>query len=151
MHIPVNHHLRPVYRAIALLVGAYFVVYGIIGFARTSGQDFFTRDDAEWVLGLRTNAAFAILSIVVGAVLVLANLVGRNVDSTVNMGMSILLGVVGTALLTVMQTDLNVFAFSMVNVIVVYSAAIILGTAGLYGKVGTAEHATTEDALRHGR
>jgi hypothetical protein len=49
----------------------------------------------------------------------------------------------------VMQTDANVFAFSMVNVIMVYVAAIALGTAGLYDKTGTAESAEEEEALRH--
>ena len=149
MHIPVNHHLRPLYRALALLVGAYLVVYGIIGFAQTSDREFFTQDDAEWVLGLRTNPAGAVLAIVIGAVIVLANVIGRNIDYATNLGASIVLAVVGTALLTIMQTDLNVLAYSVVNVIVIYSASIILSLAGLYGKVGSAEHASAEELVRH--
>ena len=83
-HIPVNHPLRPLYRVLAALVGAYVLVFGIIGLVRTWGDDLFARDSV-WVLGLRTNLAFALLSVIFGAVILLADVVGGNVDHLVNL------------------------------------------------------------------
>jgi hypothetical protein len=41
-------------------------------------------------------------------------------------------------LLAVMQTDVNVFNASMVNVIVLILLGLVVLTAGLYGRVGSA-------------
>lgn len=150
MHTPINHHLRPMYRTLSALSGAYLLGYGIVGLVQTRGVPAFSRDQAEWVLGLRTNPAFATFCIVLGAALVLGQLVGRNVGHYVNLGTSVVLMVVGTAGMAFMQTDANVLALSMVNVIVLYSLAIVLGTAGLYDKTGTSESAADEEALRRG-
>ena len=46
--------------------GLYMLVFGVVGFVQTSADDFFTQDKAEWVLGLRTNPAFSLLSLVAG-------------------------------------------------------------------------------------
>jgi Na+/melibiose symporter-like transporter len=148
-HIPINHHLRPLYRALAVLVGAYLLVYGIAGFVRTSGRPFFTQDETEWVLGLRTNPAFALICAVAGAVILLSQMIGRNLGHFVNLTLSVVFAVIGTLAMLVLQTDANVLAMSMVNVIVVYLAAIALGTAGLYDKTGTPESAEAEEAFRH--
>jgi hypothetical protein len=150
-HFPVNHHLRPLYRTLAGLAGVYMLVFGIVGFAETSGLPLFTIDEARWALGLRTNPAFAILSIAAGAVVVVANVVGRNVAHHINQLAGIVLVVVGMAMLTLLQTDANIFAFSMVNVVVTFILALVIGTASLYDRVGTAEAARAEEVFRHGR
>jgi hypothetical protein len=149
-HFPVNHHLRPLYRALAGLVGVYMLVFGIVGFSETHGLPLFTQDQARWALGLRTNAAFALLSIVAGAVVIVANMIGRNLAHHVNQLAAVVLIVAGMAMLTLMRTDANIFAFSMVNVVVTFILALIVGTASLYDRVGTAEAAQAEEAFRHG-
>src|SRR5690349_3825742 len=119
-HFPINHHLRPLYRLLSGLVGLYMLVFGVVGFIQTSGAPFFTRDEAEWVLGLRTNPAFSLLSIVAGVVVLGANLIGRNLAHFINQLAGVVLIVVGMASLAVLQTEANVFAFSMTNVIVTF-------------------------------
>nr|BFE63446.1 hypothetical protein GCM10020063_079720 [Dactylosporangium thailandense] len=148
-HFPVNHHLRPLYRLLCVVAGLYMLVYGVVGFIATSGSDFFTRDEAEWVLGLRTNPAFALLSIVAGVIVVGANIIGRNVAHAINTLAGVVLTAVGMASLALMQTEANVFAFSMVNVIVTFILAGIIGTASLYDRVGPAAAATAEEQHRH--
>ncbi|WP_433083226.1 DUF4383 domain-containing protein [Dactylosporangium sp. CA-052675] len=148
-HFPVNHHLRPLYRLLAAVTGLYMLVYGVVGFIETSGSDFFTRDEAEWVLGLRTNPAFALLSIVAGVIVLGANIIGRNVAHAINTLAGVVLTVVGMASLALMQTEANVFAFSMVNVIVTFILAGIIGTASLYDRVGPTAAATATDEHRH--
>jgi hypothetical protein len=148
-HIPINHHLRPLYRTLAVLIGAYLLVYGVVGIAQTSGRSPFTQDEAEWVLGLRTNPAFAFICAAAGLIILVTQAAGRNLGHFANLGFSIVFAVIGTLSMLVLQTDANVFAFSMVNVIMVYVASIVLGTAGLYDKTGTAESAEAEEAYRH--
>ena len=65
-HIPINHPLQPFYRVLAGLIGLYLVVFGTVGVIKTRGLPLFEQDGLPWVLGLRANLAFAILSIVVG-------------------------------------------------------------------------------------
>jgi hypothetical protein len=148
-HFPVNHHLRPLYRALSGLAGVYMLVFGIVGLSETSGLPLFTQDEAEWALGLRTNPAFAILSIVAGAVVVIANVIGRNVAHTVNQLAGVVFVVVGMASLLLLQTDANFFAFSMVNVVVTFILALVTGTASLYDRTGSVEQAHAEEAFRH--
>src|SRR5262249_24285718 len=83
-HIPVNHPLQPFYRVLGGLSGLFVLVFGIVGLERTAGDPLFERGDAT-VFGLHLNLAFAIISIVVGLVLVLGAAYGRNVDHYINL------------------------------------------------------------------
>ena len=149
-HFPINHPMRPFYRVLSAAAGLYMLVFGVVGFVQTSGAEFFTRTDSEWVLGLRTNPAFAVLSIVAGAVVLGANLVGRNLAHQVNQLAGIVLTIVGMASLALMQTEANVLDFSMVNVIVTFILAGIFGVASLYDRVGSAQAARREQEFRSG-
>jgi hypothetical protein len=149
-HIPINHHLRPLYRALAGLTGLYILAFGVLGFIQTRGLSLFARDDLPTVLGLRTNPAFAIMSIGAGAVILVATVVGRNIDHWVNLIAGIGFVVVGLAMLALLRTDANILGFSVTNCIVSFAFGIIAFTAGLYGKVGTPEDVEAEDAFRHG-
>lgn len=149
-HFPINHPLRPLYRLLAGLAGLYMLVFGVVGFVQTSGAPFFTRDQAEWVLGLRTNPAFSLLSIVSGIVVLGANIIGRRVAHWINQLAGIVLVVVGMASLAVMQTEANIFAFSMVNVIVTFLLGALIGTASLYDRVGPEAAAQAEEEFRRG-
>jgi membrane-associated HD superfamily phosphohydrolase len=148
-HFPVNHHLRPLYRALSALAGLYMLVFGIVALSKVSGKPFFTQDEAEWALGLRANPAFAVLSIAAGAVVLVANVIGRNIAHYVNTLAAVVLIVAGMAMLLLMQTDANIFAFSMVNVVVTFILSLIVGTASLYDRTGSAESAHAEEAFRH--
>jgi hypothetical protein len=148
LHTPVNHHLRPLYRTLAALAGLYVLVFGIVGIVRSSGLPAFEQDGLPWVLGLRANPAFAVLSIVAGAVLLLANLIGRNFDHLVNLAASVVFLLVGMAMLALLQTNANFLGFSMVNCIVSFILGLLTGIAGLYDKVGSTDDEAAEDAHR---
>src|SRR5438045_2296238 len=128
-HFPVNHHLRPLYRALAGLAGIYMLVFGIVGLSQNGGRPLFTQDEAQWALGLRATGAFAVLSSVAGAVVVLANIIGRNIAHHVNQLAAFVFVVVGIVSLLLLQTSANVFGFSMSNVIVTFILAVVVGTA----------------------
>jgi hypothetical protein len=136
-HLPVNHPLRPLYRVLAALVGGYVLVFGIMGSARTWGTAPFGHEHLPWVLGLRTNLAFAVLSIVSGAVLVVCAVVGRNLDHLVNILGGVVFMAVGMLMLGLLRTDANFLGFTMTNCIVSFVLGTAVFAAGLYGRTGT--------------
>jgi hypothetical protein len=148
-HIPINHPLRPVYRALSGLIGVYVLVFGIVGYARTSDLDFFTTH-GEWVLFLRTNPAFSVLSILMGIALLAGAVIGRSVFVAVNLGGGVVFLVAGIAMMTLLQTEANILSFSMVNCIVSFIFGLITLAAGLYGKVGSHEDEEAESVFRTG-
>ncbi|MFE9652782.1 DUF4383 domain-containing protein [Micromonospora sp. NPDC006431] len=137
-HTPVNHPARPIYRAIGGLVGLYFVVFGVLGVIVSLGNDFLAQDDTT-VLGQGTNLGFSLVSIIVGALILLGTVIGRNLDVMINQWLSYALMALGLAALAFLRTDANILNFSVATVIVVLLLALVLLMAGMYGKVGTDE------------
>ncbi len=150
-HLPVNHPLRPFYRFLAILAGLFVLVFGIIGFAKTHGSALFTQnhDENAWVLGLRTNSGFALISIIAGAVVIVASVVGRNIDRFVDLWGGLFFMIVGMAMLLVLQTNANFLSFSMSNCVASFIIGTVLYAAGLYGKTGTNGDHHVEERLRH--
>jgi hypothetical protein len=135
-HTPVNHPLRPVYRALGGLAGLYLVVFGILGITSTASDGFFALD-LDHVLGQGTNLAWSVVSLVAGAVVLLATALGRNIDVAVDTYLGWGLLGVSSAMLALIRTDANVLNFSLTTVIVSYLVGLVLILAGLYGKVVT--------------
>src|SRR5947199_4127774 len=115
IHLPVNHPLRNLYRAVAALVGAGVLLFGIVGYTRTRGTALFAQEHLPWVLGLRTNLAFALLSVLSGAVLVVCAVIGRNLDFRINLLGGLLFMVIGMLMLGLLRTDVNFLGFSITN------------------------------------
>jgi hypothetical protein len=132
-HLPVDHPLRGLYRGLAFLTGVALVVFGIAGYLKTSDMGFFQHPGMR-VLGLTTNPAFSLLSLVVGAGVAIASAIGRNVDVPVNTVLGAVFMLAGLVMLCVLRTDLNFLAFSITNVNVSSVIGLILITAGLYGR-----------------
>jgi hypothetical protein len=147
-HIPINHPLRPLYRGLVLLMGVYVLVFGIWGYAVTSDLPFFGTE-GEWVLFLRTNPAFSVLSILCGLALIAAAVIGRNVFVRATLTAAVVFMVAGLAMMALLQTDANILAFSMITCIMSFIFGMIFLAAGLYGKVGSAEEHAAEEAFRH--
>jgi hypothetical protein len=149
-HIPINHPLRPLYRGLVLLMGAYVLVFGIWGFAVTSDLPFFGTE-GRWVLFLRTNPAFSVLSILCGLVLLAAAVIGRNVFVWATEAAAVVFMVAGLVMMVLMQTDANILAFSMVNCIFSFVFGMVALAAGLYGKVGSHDAEEAEMVYRTGQ
>ncbi|MDR7280665.1 DUF4383 domain-containing protein [Catenuloplanes atrovinosus] len=149
-HIPINHPLRPFYRALSGLCGVFILAFGIMGAIASAGEEFFSRADI-WALWLKTNMAFSLLSIVLGAILVAGYVIGGDISHWINYYGSWVLLAGGLAGMAVMQTELNVMNWSMVNVIVSLVFGTLILTAGLYDKAGPRESADAEEAFRHNR
>lgn len=147
-HLPINHRLGGLYRFLTALAGIYLLAFGIVGVSKTHGQDLFERGTTE-ALGLRTNLAFSILSIVVGAIVLLGSFIGRNLDHYINFGGGVVFWVAGMAGLLLMKTDANYLNFGVATCVVSFIIGTVLFLAGMYGKRGTAEDAAHEEIFRH--
>ncbi|MDG4768064.1 DUF4383 domain-containing protein [Solwaraspora sp. WMMD406] len=143
-HIPVNHPLRPVYRTIAGLTGLYILVFGIAGVLATWGDPLFARDDV-WVLGLRTNLAFALSSVLYGGLILIGAIAGGRYGHLANLTIAVVFMVTGLLMMAVLRTSANVLNFSMSTVVVSLIFGMIFLATGLYDKVGPAEEADTQD------
>jgi Domain of unknown function (DUF4383) len=149
-HIPVNHPLQPVYRVLAFLVGLYVLVFGIVGLTRSTGHPFFAHHQAITALGLNTNMAFSLLSIVAGAVVAVGAIYGRNIDHFINLAGGVVFLLSGLVMLVVQRTDANILNFTVRTCIVSFVIGTILSVAGLYGKTADADFAAAEDQHRRG-
>jgi hypothetical protein len=149
VHIPVNHPLRPIYRFLAGLAGLYVLVFGIVGLARTWGTGFFGRPPV-YALGLRTNVAFSLLSIIVGLIVLGGTIYGRNLAHYINLGGGVVFLLAGMAMLTVLRTSANLLNFTVSTCIVSFVIGLVMFTAGLYGKVAPRRVAQAEEHFRQG-
>jgi hypothetical protein len=148
-HIPVNHPLRTFYRVLATLAGLYVLIFGIVAFAKTRNESAFDQHHLAWVLGLRANMGFALISIVAGAIIIVSAVIGRNVDRFINIWGGCFFMAVGMAMLLLMRTNANFLGFSMSNCVVSFLIGTVLLAAGLYGKTGSADEARAEELARH--
>ncbi|HEX5205160.1 DUF4383 domain-containing protein [Paractinoplanes rhizophilus] len=149
-HNPVNHHLRPLYRAVGFLAGAYLVLFGIVGLIQTSGEDATGAND-KLVLGQGANLLLSIIMLVVGAIVVIATVIGRNLDTAADKYLGWALLVLGTYGLAFSRTDANVFGQDIRTVIVTYIVGLALITVSLYSKVAPAAEAGAPRQVREGR
>ncbi|MBO4164902.1 MULTISPECIES: DUF4383 domain-containing protein [Micromonospora] len=146
-HFPVNHPARPLYRVFAGLVGVYILVFGVWGVVQTWGEPLFARG-GHWALGLRTNLAFSLVSVLFGLVLIIGASRRGNLGHVMNLTAGVVFMVTGIAMMSVLQTRANVLNFSMSTVIVSLLFGLLLLATGLYDKIGTDEHAEQERADR---
>ncbi|MFG3699550.1 DUF4383 domain-containing protein [Micromonospora sp. NPDC047620] len=137
-HTPVNHPARPVYRAIGGLTGLYLVAFGVLGIIASAGNEVLAQDDTQ-VLGQGTNLGFSLLTALLGAAVLAGTVIGRNIDVMINQWMAYGIMVISLAGLAFIQTEANIFNFSIITVIVLMVVSLVLLTAGMYGKVGTEE------------
>ena len=129
-NLPEDHRFSRVYRIGGGLVGAWLLVFGVLGFLRL---DFVAAGDR--VAGLSTNAVLSTISVVVGLILIGGAVVGGNLASTLNTLFAVLFLVSGFANLCVLRTSFNILNFSMANVIFSFVVGLVLLTFGMYGRV----------------
>jgi hypothetical protein len=146
-HNPLNHPLRPVYRAIGGLVGLYFVIFGVVGIIVTGGDGLFARD-TERVLGQGANLFWSIVSIIIGLIVLATIVIGRNLEAAACTYLGWALLVIGTFSMAVLRTGVNFLQFTISTVIVTYIAGLLLILVGLYTKAGPEEHTNEPQRIR---
>jgi hypothetical protein len=131
------------------LAGLYCAVFGVVGLVKASGHGFFAVSNVH-ALGLRTNTAFATVSIIVGVAVLGATWIGRNIDQRVYLTAGPGFLVVGVAMLLLMRSSANFFNFQMSTCVVSFVIGLVLLASGLYVQAGHPEEARQEEGFRHG-
>ncbi|MFE0423135.1 DUF4383 domain-containing protein [Streptomyces sp. NPDC058953] len=148
-HLPVDHRLSLVYRIGAGVMGAFLLVFGILGLIDKIG--FFNTAGAT-VAGLNTNGALSVLSICVGALLLFGMVRGGNFASTLNMVLGVLFIASGFINLALLDSSFNPFAFKIQNVLFSFVVGLLLMFFGMYGRVSsTLPHDNPYWKARHPR
>lgn len=134
LHFPVNHPLRPLYRVLSFATGLFVLVFGVVGFFASQGAPIF-EVGTDRALGLRTNPAFAYASIAAGVLILLATVLGRNIDRFVYLWVGYGFMAAGVVMMLLMGKDnTNVLNFTMATCIVSFGIGSVLATAGMYVK-----------------
>jgi hypothetical protein len=149
-HNPVNHPLRPIYRALGFFAGAYLVVFGIVGLIQTSGHDFAGKTGVR-VLGQESNLLWSIITLILGAIVVVSTVIGRNLDAETDRFLGWGMLVLGSYGLATSRTDADFLGFSISTVVVTYLVGLMLITTSLYSKVAPAAQAGAPRQVREGR
>jgi uncharacterized membrane protein HdeD (DUF308 family) len=141
-HTPINHPLRPLYRALAAIAGIYLIVLGVVGFI--------VGGDGHRVLGQGASLLWCVVSLLLGVVVLGATVMGRNLDAKVDQYVGWALVVISVYELATNRTDANFLDFTVSTVVVTMIVGLVLITAGLYTKVGSEEDAHAEQVAAHG-
>jgi peptidoglycan/LPS O-acetylase OafA/YrhL len=139
-HLPLNHSLRGLYRTIIAVGGLLLVLYGILWIVANGSP---IGGDGESVLGLRGNGTFGSLSLLMGVVLVVAAVLGRNLDHWAGFVVALLSMAIGVLGLALIRTTPEPFALSAATCVALLSVGAVLMCASSY--VGTG----SEDEARH--
>ena len=131
-HLPQDHRLGRVYRYGGGFMGLLLLVFGVLGL--TDRLAFFSTS-GEHVLGLSSNGALSVISIVAAAVLVTGAVIGGNIASSVNFVMGALFVLSGAVNLALLDTQANFLAFRFQNVMFSFVVGVMLVTFGAYGRV----------------
>jgi hypothetical protein len=139
-----------VQRTGAVLVAAFLLVFGLLGFA--SGQDFASTEGRS-VLGMSSNGLLSTLSVVVAVVLLFAAARSPRTTSTVMMVLGPLFLLSAFVNSIVLGTRLNWLAFEISNVIFSVAVGLPMLLLGAYGRIGSRlppdspyVHASADDA-----
>jgi hypothetical protein len=127
----VPNRIHTVHRVSAAALGCFLLLFGVLSFA--APVDFLATSGAV-VFGLSTNGLLATVSVIVGAVLVVAaSRSGPTASSTLVIfgGLFVISGVANAV---VLDTALNIFAFRVSNVVFSLVVGTVLLTLGAYGR-----------------
>ncbi|MGP4017269.1 DUF4383 domain-containing protein [Saccharopolyspora sp. 5N708] len=131
-YLPPDHPLSRFYRVGAAIFGACLLAFGVLGLANQ--VPLFTTRGID-ILGLSSNGLLAVVSVVVGAILVGAAAWGGPVASTTTAAIGVLFFLSGLINLGLLDTPWNLFAFKLQNVVFSLVAGMLLMFLGFYGRV----------------
>jgi hypothetical protein len=128
---PSGRRLDLVHRIGAAVLGFGLCVFGALGVADRLE---FLAVRGKVVLGLASNGLLSAISLIVGGVLIGAAVRGGRSSSTITVVVGLLFLLSGLVNLAVLDTNLNLLAFRMSNVIFSFIAGMLLLFLGAYGR-----------------
>jgi len=129
---PGPHPVHTIHRVSAAACGGFLTLFGALGLGH--GLPFFSTSGSI-VLGLSSNGLLAVLSVIVGTVLLASAIRGGQSASTISMMLGVLFLLSGLGNSLVLATPLNVLAFRPTNILFSLAVGAVLLVTGAYGRV----------------
>ena len=126
-----SHPVYVVHRVSAAALGLALWVFAALGFARSLP---FLSTQGQEIMGLSSDGALSVISVVAGAVLIAGAVWGDPKASTISVGMGMLFLLSGLVHLLILNTPWNLFAFRLSNVCFSLVVGLILLILGFYGR-----------------
>jgi len=135
-------------RVLGAVIGAVYVLVGVLGFTVTQGVGFFAAEGGLLFGVLQVNALHNLLHILIGSALLLAALSSMRAASTVNSVTGTVFLVLGLAGLFLVGSPANVLALNVADNVLHFGTAAVLLAVGLGADKGGADKggADTRDA-----
>lgn len=127
-----THPIHVIHRAGSAILGLGLWVFAALGFAQ--GLAFFSTQGPP-VLGLSSNGFLSTISVVAGAILLVAAILGGPTASTATAVLGVAFLVSGLAHFAIINTAVNLLAFRLPNVFFSIIAGLLLLFFGTYGRV----------------
>jgi len=118
-------------RLLGVIVGAVYILIGILGFTVTSGVGFFSPQGGLLLGIFEVNILHNVAHVVIGAALLIAGLSNARAARTVNSVVGAAYLVLGLAGLFLVGTALNVLALNVADNVLHFGSAAILLAVGL--------------------
>jgi hypothetical protein len=128
---PPGRRLDLVHRIGAAVLGTGLCVFGVLGFVDRLE---FLAVRGKVILGLASNGLLSMISLIVGGILIGAALRGGRISSTITVVVGLLFLLSGLLNLAVLDTEFNLLAFRIPNVIFSFIAGMLLLFLGAYGR-----------------
>jgi len=135
---PSAGRIRSAHRIGSITIGLGLWVFAVLGFVQELA---FFSTEGRPVLGLSSNGALSTVSAVVGAILIVAGIRGGKVASTVDVVVGALFMLSGIANVLVLNSEYNLLAFRMQNVVFSLVVGGILLIIGSWGRFTARPHA----------
>lgn len=132
---PGPHRVHTAHRVGAVLVGAGLALFGCLGLLRMVVVSSATQTTT---FGLSCNELLAVLSVLVGMILVVAGLRSGPTASTVSMVIGALFLVNGVGHLLVLDNRYDPFEFRLPNILFSLAVGLVLVPLGAYGRLSVA-------------
>jgi hypothetical protein len=118
-------------RVIGLILGAIYLVIGIVGFTATTGVDFFATTGGLLLGIFEVNLAHNIAHIVIGATLFIAALASARASALVNSAVGAAYLVLGLAGLFLVDSAFNYLSLNVADNVLHFATAAVLLAVGL--------------------
>lgn len=128
---PGAHPVQLVHRIGSTVLGVGLIGFGFLGLLDM--PTFF--GPGGRTMGMGSNGALAVLSVLVGALLLLAAARGGRASSTVSIVVGALFLLSGFVHLAILDTAANLLGFGLPNVFFSFAAGLLLLTLGAYGRI----------------
>jgi hypothetical protein len=127
-----HHPIHTVHRVSCAAVGVFLLVFGVLGLTRRLA---FLGTHGAIIMGLSSNGLLATVSVATSIVLIGAAARGGPTASTVGVGLGTLFLVSGLANLFVLNSAMNMLAFTLANVVFSLVVGLVLLFFGAYGRI----------------